>query len=263
MTESALLPRYAFSLSASRPRGRSLGVVVSVVFHLLLAVLLLYSVHRDVSRVLAVGDPLRAPGGGGGGGGGGRVAYITLPAPARSAPAAVPVTPPEVTPPPVEVAPTPPPVVPPPEPEPVVPAATQVAVSSPDSQPGNSAGTGPGAGGGTGGGTGGGIGPGAGPGTGPGEGGGGAGGRGKPPRPRQEIIPAFDEVPKELRGREFRAVYTIDETGKPTKVTFEPQITNARFASRLRETMLSYRFHPALDVNGRPVAGTWVYYLTW
>lgn len=263
MTESALLPRYAFSLSASRPRGRSLGVAVSVVFHLLLAALLLYSVHRDVSRVLAVGDPLRAPGGGGGGGGGGRVAYITLPAPARSAPAAVPATPPEVTPPPVEVAPTPPPVVPPPEPEPVVPAATQVAVSSPDSQPGKAPGAGPGAGGGTGGGTGGGIGPGIGPGSGPGDGGGGEGGRGKSARPRQEIIPAIDEVPKALRGRGVRVVFTIDETGKPTKVTFEPQIPDSRFTSRLRETMLSYRFHPALDPNGRPVAGTYVYTLIW
>jgi hypothetical protein len=58
-------------------------------------------------------------------------------------------------------------------------------------------------------------------------------------------------------------VYIIDETGKPTKVTFEPQISDAKFASRLRETMLSYRFHPAHDPNGRPVAGTYVYSLTW
>lgn len=258
MPESALSPRYAFSLSASRPRGRSLGVAVSVAFHLLLASLLFLSVRQDINRVLAGGDPLRAPGGGGGGGGGGRVAYITLPAPARSAPAAVPVTPPEVTPPPVQVTPTPtpPPVVPPPEPEPVVAAA---AVSSPDSQPGNSAGAGPGAGGGTGGGTGGGIGPGAGPGTGPGEGGGGAGGRGRPPRPRQEIIPAIDGRPRELRGQEIRITYSIDETGKPVKVSFEPSIADGKFAGKLRETMLSYRFHPALDPNGRPVPGTWVY----
>ncbi len=258
MPESALSPRYAFSLSASRPRGRSFGVAVSVAFHLLLASLLFLSVRQDINRVLAVGDPLRAAGGGGGGGGGGRVAYITLPAPARSAPAAVPVTPPEATPP-VQVTPTPPPVVPPPEPEPVVTAAVTPVISSPDSQPGNSAGTGPGAGGGTGGGTGGGIGPGAGPGTGPGEGGGGAGGRGRPPRPRQEIIPAIDGRPKELRGQEIRITYSIDETGKPVKVSFEPAIADGKFAGKLRETMLSYRFHPALDPNGRPVAGTWVY----
>ncbi len=261
MPESALSPRYAFSLSASRARGRSLGVAVSVAFHLLLASLLFLSVRQDMRRVLAGGDPLRAAAGGGGGGGG-RVAYITLPAPARSAPAAVPVTPPEVTPPPVQVTPTPtpPPVVPPPEPEPVVAAA---ATSSPDSQPGNAAGTGPGAGGGTGGGTGGGLGPGVGPGTGPGEGGGGAGGRGKPPRPRQEIIPAIDGVPKELRGQEIRITYVIDASGKPEKVSFDPPIRDGKFAGRLRETMLSYRFHPALDPNGRPVAGTWVYLLAW
>ncbi|MDH5283196.1 MAG: hypothetical protein OEW80_04875, partial [Gemmatimonadota bacterium] len=61
---------------------------------MLVAVLLLLPLHRDFARVLTAGDPLAGEGraGGGGGGAGGR-AYISLPAPLRSAPVTVAVEP--------------------------------------------------------------------------------------------------------------------------------------------------------------------------
>ncbi|HMV33252.1 MAG TPA: hypothetical protein PKA50_14140, partial [Gemmatimonadales bacterium] len=109
-----------------------------------------------------------------------------------------------------------------------------------------------------GGGTGGGIGPGTGPGIGPGEGGGVGGGTGRGPRLRQEVLPP-DEVPKELRGREIRVVFTIDASGVPQKVVFDPPIPASRFAEKLRRSMLEFRFHPALGPDGRPTESTWVY----
>ena len=260
MPEHALRARYDFSLSAPRERGRPLGVLVSVACHLVLAALLLFSVRHDVARIFSAGDPFKAAGGGGGGGGGGgrEVAYISLPAPEHTTTAPVAVTPPVVTPPPVQVAPTPVPEVPPPvvEVAPVPEAA--VAAPAPSATAAAGPGTSPGAGGGAGGGTGGGIGPGTGPGTGPGEGGGGGGGIGRGPRLRHEVLPP-DEVPKELRGREIRVVFTIDATGVPQKVVFDPPIGGSRFVDKLRRSMLEFRFYPALGPDGRPTESTWVY----
>lgn len=263
MPESVLRSRYAFSLAAPRERPSPLGVVASALLHVLLVALLFLSVRHDVARVLGSGDPDRAPGGGGGGGGGGgRVAYITLPAPAATPRVSVAVTPPVSTPPPVQVPPPPAPEVPPPEvqPTPAPEPAAAIPVATADS--GAAAGTGPGTGGGAGGGTGGGIGPGTGPGVGPGEGGGGAGGSGRPPRLRQENIIPHDDAPKELRGHEIRATITVDEAGMPRAVTFDPPLRSGRYTSKVRETLLGFRFYPALGPDGRPVASTFVYNIT-
>ena len=259
MPEQALRARYDFSLSSPRERGRPLGVLVSVACHALLAVLLLLSVRHDVARIFTATDPFKAAGGGGGGGGGGgrEVAYISLPAPEHTTAAPVVTTPPVETPPPVQVSPAPVPEVPPPVVEEApVPEAT-VAVPAPAAAAAGP-GVGPGTGGGAGGGAGGGIGPGTGPGTGPGEGGGTGGGVGRGPRLRQEVLPP-DEVPRELRGREIRVVFTIDASGVPQKVVFDPPIPGSRFADKLRRSMLDFRFHPALGPDGRPTESTWVY----
>jgi protein TonB len=230
--------------------------VLSILLHLLVGFVLLVRIRQDLARVLDAGA-LRQ-GRAGGGGGGGRVAYITLPAPPPAAPTAVEVVPPKETPPPVPVIPTPtPPVtIPPPEPVPQpLASATPVAAATGDTL----AGTGPGQGGGTGGGAGGGIGPGTGPGVGPGAGtGAGEGGEGRAPRPRHEILPPPD-APKDLRGREIRLVLDIDADGKVRRVVFDPPLPGGKFASHLKETMLSYRFHPALGPDGSPVSGVFVY----
>lgn len=237
--------------------------MVSVILHILIGILLFIRIREDFQRVLDAGNQGGGPRGGGGGGAG-RVAYISLPSPAASAPKAVAVEPPKETQAPVPVpvpTPTPPPVVPPPVPE-----QTQVAVVTPTASASTSdsiAGRGPGQNGGDGGGKGGGSGPGTGPGRGPGEGtGGGEGGTGRAPRPRYELIPPTDDPPKELRGKEVRIIFAIDIDGKVRRVTFMPEIPRGKYASKLKETMEGYRFHPALGPDGNPVAGTFEYTFT-
>jgi hypothetical protein len=230
--------------------------VLSIVLHLVLGFLILVPLRHDFERVLLIG-PKRPGTAGGGGGGAGRVAYITLPAPAASARVAVEVTPPKPTPP-VTVTPTavPPTVIPPPVPEEKSPVEPAPAAAATAVRPDSLAGAGPGTGGGVGGGTGGGIGPGTGTGSGPGTGtGAGEGGTGKPPFPRQYIIPPSD-APKELRGREIRVTSYVDARGKVERVEFHPEISDGGYARRLREAMLNYRFNPATDASGHAIAST-------
>jgi hypothetical protein len=252
--EAALAQRYAFDLQPARSRTRTAGTVLSVLLHLLVGALILVPLRHDFERVLAAG-PERPGTGGGGGGGAGRVAYITLPAPAASARVTVEVTPPKPTPP-VTVTPTPvvPPVIPPPVPEEtkaaVTPPATVTTVPAGDSLSGE----GPGQGGGAGGGTGGGLGPGNGAGVGPGNGtGSGEGGTGKPATFRHQVIPPED-APKQLRGKDIRVIFSVDAQGRVTHVEFQPEISDGRYAGKLRSAMMDQRFDPAKDAAGHPVA---------
>jgi protein TonB len=265
--------RHEFAFRAPARRGRA-GVVLSLLVHAALVALLLIPLGHDFQRVL---DPGRLGGraAGGSGGGGSRETYISLPAPAQAPRAEVEVTPPARTPPPVAVAPEPvptpttEPVVPPPEPvtEPpvavVTPPDPAVPASATTTGAASVAGSGPGQGGGAGGGTGGGIGPGVGPGTGPGTGDSGSAGRGRPARPRHQVLPALDDVPKDYRGKEIRVVFAIDATGKVRSVTFDPPIADGKFRDRLRETMLAYRFHPALDPAGTPIPSSYTQSVTY
>jgi hypothetical protein len=254
--EVALRSSYVFAVHDAPHRTRPAGLGLSLLLHVVVVLLLLIPLRRDFARVLSSGDPSRR-GGGGGGGGAGRVAYITLPAPAASAPAAIAVTAPRETPPPVPILPpaTPPAEIPPPAPAQETPApAVQVAAVTPDSAGG---GTGPGQGGGAGGGTGGGIGPGTGPGTGPGSGpGAGEGGSGRAPELRHMPIPP-DNPPKELRGAQIRVTFWVDEVGKAVRVALDPPIRDRKYAEKFTETMLNYKFRPALGPDGRPVASTY------
>lgn len=262
--------RYAFGVQAPVRRGR-LGLVLSALAHLLLVALLLVQLRHDFARVLDPGrvDGRRAGGGGGGGGGVSREAYISLPAPAATPRAEVAVTPPPERTPPVPVVPTPVPeptaVVPPPPPaEPVTPAPSSAQPVPATAQSGSAgAGSGPGQGGGAGGGIGGGIGPGIGTGSGPGTGDSGSAGRGRPARPRFQAIPTVDDVPKSYRGVEIRVTFAVNTTGSVERVSFDPEISDGKFRRQLRETMLNYRFHPALGPDGAPIASTYVQTITY
>jgi hypothetical protein len=222
-----------------------------VLLHAAIVLLLLIPLlKRDFARVLTVGESLTTRSGGGGG----RVAYITLPTPKAPARATVNVTPPLATPPAIVVpTPTPPPEIPPPTPEAQV-AVAAVAVDS-AAGAGATSGDSPGAGGGTGGGEG----PGAGPGTGPGSG---DRGTGRAVQLRHQVIPPEDP-PKALRGVELRITFLVDESGRPVRVEFDPPIQDKKFAQKLRESMLSYRFRPALGPDGRPVASTFIQLVSW
>ena len=263
--------RYAFGVQAPVRRGR-LGLVLSALAHLGLVALLLVQLRHDFARVLDPGRlDGRRSGGGGGGGGASRETYISLPAPAATPRAEVAVTPPpERTPPPVPVVPTPTPepvVVPPPPPaaDPVAPAPVPVAATTPSAsaQSGTAGpGSGPGQGGGAGGGIGGGIGPGVGTGSGPGTGDSGSAVRGRPPTPKRQVIPSVDNVPKEYRGVEIRVTLAVSATGIVERVSFNPEIRDGKFRRQLRETMLAYRFAPALGPDGAPIASTYEQTLT-
>ena len=263
--------RYAFGVQAPVRRGR-VGLILSTMAHLLILALLLVQLRHDFARVLDPGrlDGHRAGGGGGGGGGAPREAYISLPAPAATPRAEVAVTPPpEQTPPPVPVAPTPAPdptpIVPPPPPaEPVTPVPPSAQPAAAAAQSGTvGPGSGPGQGGGAGGGIGGGIGPGIGTGSGPGTGDSGSAGRGRPARPKRQAIPTVDDVPKAYRGVEIRVTFAVNATGSVERVSFDPEISDGKFRRQLRETMLDYRFYPALGPDGAPIASTYVQTITY
>jgi len=228
-----------------------MGVWVSFLVHVVL-VLLLVEVTRG--GLWWEPEPLEGSGldqGGGGGGPGREVTMIPLsPAPA----AAVVVRPaPLVVPQPIPPAPVvtpdviPPPTVVPPPADTVPPAATSGAVPT-------------GAGGGTGGGSGGGAGPGTGPGTGPGSGGTGTGGgdtarvSGRPPEPRQLILPPFD-YPKTMRGQTIQVTFFVLADGRVDHVVFGEDIPDRGYAKKLEDRMLAYRFRPARSPQGLPIPG--------
>lgn len=247
---------------AAEHRRRPGALLASVAAHALIiaAVVLVVRKAEPWEQTRTPGILGELIGGGGGGGGGERVAYVSLPpAPAATAAASPAVPEPEA-------------VVPPPEPDPEpVEDAPEVALVEPDPQPavaatdtrgagtgaGEGAGLGPGSGGGTGGGTGGGEGTGIGTGTGPGTGG--EGGVGRPPEPRQLILPPLESTPKALRGRTVRVTFWVHADGTVERITVEPAIEDRDYARKFEEAMVKYRFRPARDAEGRPTTGTlWI-----
>jgi hypothetical protein len=72
-----------------------------------------------------------------------------------------------------------------------------------------------------------------------------------------------ENAPKELRGVALHVTFWIDETGKAVRVSVDPPIRDSKFAEKFTETMLSYRFRPALGPDGTPIASTFVYEVSW
>ena len=66
-----------------------------------------------------------------------------------------------------------------------------------------------------------------------------------------------DNPPRELRGAQIRVTFWVDEVGKAVRVALDPPIRDRKYAEKFTETMLNYRFHPALGPDGRPVASTY------
>ena len=123
-------------------------------------------------------------------------------------------------------------------------------------------GRGPGSGGGEGAGTGrgGGVGSGQGEGIGggTGSGAGGEGGEGFAPQSRQMLLPP--DAPPSVKGREFKVRFWIDERGRVTKIEVEPRIPDAGYRREFDDRMRQFRFYPARDTAGNPVAS---YYDVW
>ena len=120
----------------------------------------------------------------------------------------------------------------------------------------------PGTGGGSGGGTGTGSGPGTGPGSGPGTGGGSgtvapvdsSRRAGRPPEPRQLILPPFD-YPAVMRGRTIAVTFFVLADGRVDRVVFSEEIPDRGYAKKLENTLRAYRFRPARSPEGTPVPG--------
>jgi hypothetical protein len=254
-TPSADAPDGGVRVRATFPwqeRRSPLAGILSVALHLLVILLV---VRVGMTTVEERGNPFadfaQRFGGGGGGGTGGSVAFITPPA--APPPAAPVVEAVEVPVPPVVT----PQVVPEPVPQPV--ETPLLPIIQPDTVvagAGGSAGSGGGSGGGTGTGQGVGTGSGTGAGSGGGSGGGvGGGGRaGSPPMTQQLIVPPLDH-PRSLRGRTLEVIFQIDRTGRVTDIDVAPPITDRGYSRKFDEVMRGYRFKPARDPDGSPVAG--------
>ena len=232
-----------------RPASRR-GVWFSLVAHLVVLLLLV-----EVTRggLWWEPEPLDGPGldnAGGGGGSGQEISLIPL---APVPPAAPVVKQPVVVPPPIPPAPTvTPQQIPPVDSTPPVTdtTATNAAASSATT----------GTGGGSGGGSGGGTGPGTGPGSGPGNAGSGnvasdtAKSLGRPPEPRQLILPPFD-YPKNMRGLTIQVTFFVLADGRVDRVVFGDEIPDRGYAKKLEDVLKAYRFRPARSPAGMPIAG--------
>ncbi len=248
-------PPVPLSLKLTRRRSGPLGLIASVLVHVVVIGLLVYPFIRAELQTTAGTPGLLGTGGSAGGGGGGRrVAYISLPA--YVPPAPTPAQPDPVVPPPepVPVKPAPPPT---PVPDTVATADTQAVTLASAGDSGQGNGTGSGTGGGSGGGSGGGIGPGNGPGS--GEGTGGGTGRATAPRGKQLIVPPMEKVPKSLRGSTVQVVFHITAQGDVARVDVRPRIEDGDYARRFEEAMLGYKFWPALSPSGDAIPGTVLY----
>ena len=230
------------------------GTLVSVVFHGLLVLLVVWT-GRQVAEgeFRAAGGP--GPVGGGGGGGGSHVRYLELPpfvtsfSPARQEQEQRPA---------IDL----------PIPRPnlrEIPAESRLIRFAPPTGPVVPAlaiGRGPGSGGddgagtGHGGGVGSGQGTGVGSGTGPGTGG--DGGDSFGPRSRQMLLPP--DAPPSVKGQEFKVRFWIDERGRVTRIEVDPRIPDASYRREFADRMRQFRFYPARNADGTPIAS---YYDVW
>ncbi len=227
---------------------------MSLVIHGFILFLILWT-GRQVAGgdFRSVGGP--GPLGGGGGGGGSQVRYLELqPYVTSASPAQI-----ETDESPAIELP-----IPRPELKEIPPETRQIRIARPTGPvvPAQAIGRGAGSGGGdgtgtgSGGGVGSGQGTGVGSGTGPGSGG--AGGDGYAPRSRQMLLPP--DAPESVKGREFKVRFYIDERGRVTRIEVEPRIPDSSYRREFRDRMRQFRFYPARDADGNPIAS---YYDAW
>ena len=274
--ENTAVTRSPVAGFARRKQSRWQGWLASLLAHLFLLLLLIGVEQRSTTLELRrvdgaggatpVGGGGGSPGGAAGGGGvhGERVQYVALPPAPAPTPVTAPALVPPLLPPVVAVPPKPQPVHPLHPPAVVSPAPTPSIPTSPSAvrsdTPGIGSGvagaaTGAGSGGagpGTGSGVGSGEGTGKGSGTGPGTGGGAD--TTYPPTLRQMFLPPLPAPPK-LRGFHLVARYDVDSIGRGTLLAFTPS-PDGDYNRRLRETLRSMKFRPAVRRDGAPVRDT-------
>ncbi len=229
--------------------------MASLVFHGILVFLIVWTGRQVVAGEFRPAGGVGPPGGGGGGGGSQvrymeLAPYMTASAPARAEP--------------VEERPAVELPIPRPDLREIPPETRQVRIATPTGPvvPAEAIGRGPGSGGGAGAGTGSGGGIGSGQGTGVGSGvgpgTGGAGGDAFAPRSRQMLLPP--DAPPSVKGREFKVRFWIDERGRVTRIEVEPRIPDSSYRREFQDRMRQFRFYPARDAEGNPIAS---YYDAW
>jgi protein TonB len=259
-------PAYRPPIGVPIPKQSQLGgrVATAVIYAIIFALILAPATSPELRKeIFGAGGEGPAGGGGGGsrGSGGGapkteRMQFVQI---ATPPPPPIPV--PVVKPPEVKPIVPPPPVVPPPPqptPKPTEPKVEAKPADKPVSDaPGPVTGIGGGTGhdgtAGTGPGTGGGVGSGVGTGKGSSVGAGTGGGAGTiyPPQPIALFIPPIP-APSKLKGKEMIAEFDVDSTGK----VIDFQVTSTKdgaYDKKLRESLASVRFRPAVNGNGVPV----------
>lgn len=107
-------------------------------------------------------------------------------------------------------------------------------------------GRGPGSGGGIGTGEGTGTGSDRGPGT-------GGGGNIFPPSPRNISLPP-QPTPRELKGKAFDILFSVDENGHVTDVTVSPWVQHASYRERWMRQLRDFVFNPATLADGTPIS---------
>jgi len=224
------------------------GAATSLLFHGLLAFLVYWTgQHVSLENFGAAGG--RGPAGGGGGGGGSQIQYVELPPYVTASPPAAESPDPEPA---IELP------IPRPDLREIPTDSRRIRIAQPTGPivaaqavgRGAGSGGGEGAGTGTGGGVGSGEGTGVGSGVGPGTGG--DGGDGFAPRSRHMILPP--DAPPSVNGMRFKVRLWINERGRVTRVEVEPRIPDAAYRREFRERMSQYRFYPATNAEGRPIA---------
>ncbi len=245
------------AMPLARERGWVSSIASVLVHAFIIVLLILPSIHPRVLVIDELGAGGPGPAGGGGGGnrgtGGVRSERIQFVSTAEVAPAPVPV-PPRIIPPIVEKKAeevVPPPVVAPPVAAAKADSGKATEATAPI--PGVGGGTGNDGSGGTGPGSGGGKGSGVGTGTGSGVGPGTGGGTGTiyPPSPIQLVILPLP-APRKVKPYELEATFDVDSTGHATLLQWnEPK--DKSYARRVLDTLLGWRFRPAVRADGMPV----------
>jgi hypothetical protein len=245
------------SLPQRERRSRSASIASFVLHGILIYLAIRLTAEVAILDHSPLGDAmLIALGGGGGGGGrGGAVVEhaVTPPAPP---PKMVPPVQPPPPPTPTVTPPVAPPVVQPSPPPTAEPPAAGVAAPA--------GGTGTGTGGGNGSGVGTGTGSGRGPGSGTGSGGGnGDGNRGSPAESKMLAMPDITGVPKPLRGQPIEVTFSIAADGTTVSYVLNPPIADRGFAKKVDEALRAYKFKPARDPDGKPIASSYTITFTW
>jgi hypothetical protein len=77
---------------------------------------------------------------------------------------------------------------------------------------------------------------------------------GRPPEPRQLILPPFD-YPPVMRGRTIAVTFFVLVDGRVDRVVFSEEIPDRGYAKKLETVLRAYRFRPARSPEGAPVSG--------